>query len=262
MRLTVVGSAGSVAGPDNPASCYLLEAEAAGRTWRLVLDLGPGALGPLQRYCDPTRVDAVLISHGHVDHCADLASLSVLRRYGPAAEAGLPRLPLLGPQGLDKRILELAGDTGPEPDYGDLAPFDFTSLAQGGRVSLGPFDVAAARAWHPVPALAYRVEGPGEAGGRVSLVFTGDTDLSDEVRDLARGADVLLAEAGWAHREVNPPGIHMNGTQAGQLAADAGAGRLLVTHVASWVAPGATLDQARALRPEADLAAPGLTYSI
>ena len=55
MRLTVVGCSGSLAGPDSPASCYLVEAEHEGRTWRVVLDLGNGALGPLQRHLDLAR---------------------------------------------------------------------------------------------------------------------------------------------------------------------------------------------------------------
>lgn len=262
MRLTVIGSAGSVAGPANPPSCYLVEAEAAGRTWRLVVDLGPGTLGPLGRHTDPARVDAVLVTHGHVDHCADLAGLSVLRRYGPTAGQGLPRLVLLGPRGLDTRIRELAGDTGPEPTYTDLAPFDFTALAHSAHISLGPFDIEVAAAWHSVPALAYRIEGPGERGGRVALVYTGDTDLCDEVRTLARGADLLLAEAGWAHREENPPGVHMTGAQAGQLAAASGVARLVVTHVASWVDPTPTLAQARAHHADAVLAAPGDVYAL
>ena len=56
MRLTIVGCAGSFPGPDAPASCYLVEAEAEGRTWRILLDLGSGALGVLQRYADPLDV--------------------------------------------------------------------------------------------------------------------------------------------------------------------------------------------------------------
>lgn len=262
MRLTVVGSAGSVPGPGNPASCYLVEADADGRTWRLVLDLGAGSIGPLQAVCDPVRVDAVLISHGHIDHCGDLASLSVLYRYGSSKDEGLPRIPLLAPRGMDRRLVQLAG----AEDDADLAAIDFTSLQHGARISLGPFDVAAARAAHPEPALAFRIEGPGESQSpgqpRVSLVYTGDTDRCAEVDELAAGADVLLAEAGWAHREVNPPGIHMNGAQVGHMAADAGVGRLLVTHVASWVDPAATLEQARASFPGAVLAVPGSVHAI
>ena len=262
MRLTIVGSAGSVAGPDSPASCYLLEANADGRTWRLVLDLGSGAIGPLQQYCDVVRLDAVLISHGHPDHCADLGALSVLRRYGPDRDANLPRIALFGPPGIDNRIREISGDTGPDPTYDDLTEFDFTALQHGARVSLGPFDVTVARANHPVPALAYRIEGPSSYRGRATLVFTGDTDRSPEVDSLARDCELLLGEAGWAHRLENPPGVHMNGDDLGRLAAASGASQVVVTHIASWVPPAETMAQVRLHVPGASHAMPGQIYEV
>ena len=219
MRLTVIGCAGSVAGPHNPASSYLLEADAGvgaeARTWRLLLDLGSGAIGPLQAVLDPATLDGILISHGHPDHCADLASLSVLLRYGPAMGTGLAPIPLWGPEGIDERIQQVEGAT----DGGGLAPFAWQPLAEGETRSLGPFTVTTARAWHPVPAFAYRIEGPSESGEDVVLVFTGDTDLCDEVVALATDADLLLAEAGWADRAENPPGIHLTGAQAGRARA-------------------------------------------
>ena len=61
LRLTVVGCSGSFPGPTSPASCYLVEQEHAGRTWRLVLDLGNGALGALHRHADPLAIDAVAL---------------------------------------------------------------------------------------------------------------------------------------------------------------------------------------------------------
>jgi ribonuclease BN (tRNA processing enzyme) len=258
MRLTVIGCAGSVAGPDNPASSYLLEAESGGRTWRLLLDLGSGAVGPLQAIVDPAELDGILISHGHPDHCADLAALSVLFRYGPTVGTDLAPLPLWGPEGIDQRVRQVEGAT----DDAGLAPFAWRALAPGETRELGPFTVTAARAWHPVPALAYRIEGPAESRGSATLVFTGDTDLSDEVVAVAKGADLLLAEAGWAHRDVNPPGIHLTGAQAGELARRAGAHRLVVTHVPSWVDPAETLAQARAEHANAELATAGIVVSI
>ena len=72
MRLTVVGCSGSFAGPASAASCYLVQADSGGRTWSLVLDLGSGALGSLQRHVSPDQLDAVVLSHLHPDHCVDL----------------------------------------------------------------------------------------------------------------------------------------------------------------------------------------------
>lgn len=249
MRLRIIGSAGSVAGPQSAASCYLVEADDdEGRTWRIALDMGSGAIGPLQRCCDPARLDGVLISHGHPDHCADLTALSVLRRYGPTADENLPPIPLLGPEGIDQRVREIAGDA----DGSDMDEFDYRPLSHGDVTTLGPFTITAARAWHPVPALAYYV-GAGES----AMVFTGDTDRCDEVDELARRADLLLGEAGWAHREVNPEGIHMNGDQLGRMAVETGVSTLVVTHIASWVEPHATMAAVRKHMPHASLAKPG-----
>jgi ribonuclease BN (tRNA processing enzyme) len=81
MRLTVVGCSGSIPSPRSPASCYLLEAEG----FRLVLDLGSGALGPLQRYAAVHQVDAVALSHLHADHFIDMCSFWVARKWSPDA---------------------------------------------------------------------------------------------------------------------------------------------------------------------------------
>ena len=91
MRLTVIGCSGSYPGPDSAASCYLVEAPHAGRTWRILLDLGSGALGTLQRYLDPLDVDAVFISHLHPDHFFDISGYYVLRKYHPTgAQSPIP----------------------------------------------------------------------------------------------------------------------------------------------------------------------------
>ena len=85
----MVGCAGSFPSAQSAASSYLVEADDdAGRTWRVVLDLGNGAFGPLQRYCEPTGVDAFAISHLHADHAADLVVLGVYRRYHPGGPCG------------------------------------------------------------------------------------------------------------------------------------------------------------------------------
>src|ERR1700721_2646696 len=98
MRLTVVGCSGSFPGPDSAASCYLLEADG----FRLVVDMGNGSLGALQRYTGLFYVDAVCLSHLHADPCVVLYSYSVARTYSPAGPQ--PAIPVYGPAGPAGRI--------------------------------------------------------------------------------------------------------------------------------------------------------------
>ena len=91
MRLTIIGCSGSFPGPEGPASCYLLEAEG----FRLLIDLGNGALGVLQRHVGLFDVDAICLSHLHPDHCLDLTSYWVARQHAP--DGPQPPIPVFGP---------------------------------------------------------------------------------------------------------------------------------------------------------------------
>ena len=77
-----------------------------------------------------------------------------------------------------------------------------------------------------------------------------------------RDCDLLLGEAGWAHRWENPPGVHMNGDELGKLAAASGASKVVVTHIASWVPPAETMAQVRHHVPSAAHALPGQVYEV
>ena len=137
----------------------------------------------------------------------------------------------------------------------------FRKAADGGMivdVTLGTAPVD-----HPVEAYAVRVE----HGGR-SLVYSGDTGPCAALVELAAGADVLLCEASWPHvvpgRWTEPPGgLHMSGRQAGEHAAAAGVGRLLLTHVPTWCDPAALLAEAQErFDGPVELVAPDATYEI
>ncbi|MGY1837196.1 MBL fold metallo-hydrolase [Blastococcus sp. SYSU DS0510] len=247
MRLTVVGCCGSGPGPDSPASCYLVEHDG----FRLVIDLGNGSFGALQRFADPASVDAVFLSHLHADHCLDIAPFVVWHRYSGSPRG--PLVPLYAPVGAERR-LALAYDVDGD---GLTDVFDFVPVGPG-TFRLGPFDVELARTAHPVETYAIRLT----AGGR-SLVYTGDTGPCERVVELARGADVLLAEA--AHPDNapgQPPGLHLTGRQAAQHAAAAGVGRLLLTHIPAWVDHIGQLFAASSVFSETELVTPGATYEI
>lgn len=241
MKLTVVGCCGSGPGPDSPASCYLLEHDG----FQLVVDLGNGSFGPLQRVIDPAAVDAVFLSHLHADHCLDVAPFVVWHRYSGRSPGGL--VPLYAPVGAERR-LALAYDSDGD---GLTDVFDFVPVGPG-SFELGPFQVELARTAHPVETYAARFT----AGGR-SLVYTGDTGPCGSVVELARSADVLLAEA--AHPDSDPdqpPGLHLTGRQAGELAAAAGVGRLLLTHIPAWVDRIGQLAAASSVFPGSELVGP------
>ncbi len=246
MRLTVVGCSGSGPGPTSPASCYLVEHDG----FRLVLDLGNGAFGPLQSFVDPGEVDAVFLTHLHADHCLDIAPFVVWHRY--AMTGARRRVPLYAPVGADRRLALAYSDEG--DSLTDV--FDFVFVGPG-SFTIGPFEATTARTAHPVECNAIRLS----VGGR-SLVYTGDTGQCQGVVELARGADVLLAEAAHPQVEGLPGGLHLTGRQAGEHAGAAGVGRLLLTHVPAWVDRIGQLVAASSVFPETELVSTGSVYDI
>ena len=198
MRLTVIGCAGSMSGPDSAASSYLVQAEGPGpdgaaRTWSVVLDLGPGAMGAMLRHVDPRHLDAVVLSHLHADHMVDLIGMQVYRRWHP--DGMLPVLDVHGPPDALARTRGVGGD-GADEDYGNVLAFHEISPAA--PLHVGPMTIDVFEARHPVPAFGIRVTGPSaDGGGTVTLGYTGDTDSCAGQDAMAQGLDLLLAEAAF-----------------------------------------------------------------
>jgi ribonuclease BN (tRNA processing enzyme) len=252
LRVTVVGCSGSFAGPDSAASCYLLEADHDGRTWRVLLDLGSGALGSLQRHADPLDLDAVLVSHLHPDHYFDLSGLYVVWKYHPGGPR--PSIPVWGPAGIARQCARAYGLS---RDPGMSREFDFHEYADG-PLRIGPFTVTVARVAHPIPAYALRVEVAGSV-----LAYSGDTGPCQALVDLAHDADLLLCEAAFVEGGHNPTDLHLTGKQAGAAAAEAGVRRLVLTHVPPWHDPAVPLAEAReAYEGPLEAATPGATYTL
>jgi ribonuclease BN (tRNA processing enzyme) len=243
MRATVIGCSGSFPGPDSPASCYLLEAEG----FRLVLDLGNGALGVLQRYAELFGIDAICLSHLHADHCVDLEAYWVARQY--TAEGPRPPIPVYGPRGTAERVAGFGGD--------DLAAvqarFAFSDLAPE-TFEVGPFRITADQMNHPVETYGFRIE---HAGWR--LAYSADTGESDALVRLAEGVDLLLCEASFLDGPDNQPNLHLSARQAAEHAVRAGVGELVLTHLVPWHDRDRSLAEAAAVyRGPLSLASSGL----
>lgn len=244
----MLGCSGTFPGPASACSGYLVEHDG----YRLVVDLGAGALGMLQRHVGLLDVDAVYVSHLHADHCIDLVAYSYARRYHPS---GVPApLPVYGPAGTRERIFA-SFDEPPANGLEDV--YDFREVAPSTH-QLGPLTVTAARVNHPVECHGLRIE----ADGR-TLTYSGDTGESQALVELASGADLLLCEASWASAADNPPDLHLSGRQAGEHAAKAGAQRLLLTHIVPWADRDVIeREAAEAFGGRTELARCGVSYDV
>lgn len=225
VKITVLGCSGSVPGPDLPTSGYLVDADG----FRMVVDLGAGTFGKLQTHCSPFDVDAVLLSHLHLDHCADFAALTTFRRHHPRPpyDPRERKLPVHAPSGASVRLANAHAASRSEPESLEDV-FEFSALRPG-TFQLGPCTVTVAQMRHICEAYGFRFEVDGR-----SLVFSGDTAVCPELVELARGADVLMADTAWQDREGRPDNLHMSGVEAAGVAVEAGVGRLLLTHVLPW----------------------------
>jgi ribonuclease BN (tRNA processing enzyme) len=253
--LTVLGCSGSLPSPSSPSSGYLIDAGDA----RLILDLGNGTLGQLLHQVDPFSVDALLLSHLHPDHCADVSALTVLRRFHPDApvDPGAARLPIYAPAEAPSRLAAAFA-----PDAAQLAETDFSDVydfrAWPAAPEINGVDVGVARVVHPCEAYGLRLEHEGR-----TLVYTGDSAVCPALTELSEGADVLLAEASWTHTDDRPPGLHLSCREAGELAKAARVGRLILTHVLPWTDPADVLAEAKAaFGGDVVLAEVGARYAV
>ena len=219
----------------------------------MVIDLGNGSLGALQKYTGLFDVDAVCLSHLHADHCVDLYSYSIARTYSPAGPQ--PAIPVYGPAGTAERMAYIHGPNG--DDLGLTKRFTFETLAPG-HLTIGPFDIRLAHMNHPVETFAFRFS----HGGK-SLVYTGDTGETEAVPELAAGADVFLSEAAFLEGPDLPPNIHLTARQAAAYASRAGVGKLVLTHLVPGISPDdARTEAGSAFHGDLDMAVAGQVIAL
>lgn len=265
MKLTIIGCSGSFPGPLSPASCYLVTASDGDRTWRILLDLGSGALGVAQRYLDLRDIDGIFISHLHPDHCMDLCGLHVAVHWDPNGW-GRDRIPVWGPADTADRM---ATAYGLDPAPGMHEDFAFHAWQERTGVELGPFTITPYAVRHPVEeAYAIRVEardvGPRGEVAVSTLTYSGDTDTCSGLVEAARGADVFLCEAAFHEgRDDAIDGVHLTGKRAGRMATEAGVSRLLLTHLPVWNDVNLTVAEAKeTYTGEIAVAVAGVTYAV
>lgn len=237
MKLTILGCSGSTGAPNNPASGYFIDVPGAPG---VLMDCGPGALAKLQDYANPAEQHLVL-SHLHADHCLDVPSLIVWRRYHPTAPSSARHF-LLGPSNTIDHIgrMTLEARNGLD-DMSDT--FAFTAWQDRvpqilDRVTVTPYPVI-----HPVETFALRVT---EATTGKTIAYSGDSAYTDALVECAKDADIFLCEATWGASSLGKaPDMHLSGAEAGLIASRAGVKKLVLVHIPPWANPQESLDAAR-----------------
>ncbi len=225
VRLTVLGACGAWPEAGQACSGYLVEHDG----FRLLIDAGYATVPRLFTRIAASQLDAVFISHGHPDHCADL---NPLLRARALSDDPAPPLPVFAPPGALDAVLALDR---PGMLAGALELHEF---AVGSGFGIGPFDALTRLLPHWLPNAGLRLA----AGGAV-LAYTGDSGPDPGIAVLARDADLLLAEASYP--DTVPPDAQAylsSASQAGRQAARTRARRLALPPLM----PGTSHEAARA----------------
>jgi ribonuclease BN (tRNA processing enzyme) len=212
MNITVIGCWGGFPKVNEASSGYLIEEDG----FQLLVDCGSGVLSKLQNHTKPALLDAVILSHYHADHIADIGVLQhALLIDSFTAKTREAPLPIYGHQ-------ESAG-------FNTLTYKNMTAgvaYHPEEAIQIGPFEITFLKTNHPVPCFAMRIEANDD-----TVVYTADTSYKEEMAKFAKGADVLLTESNFYKGMDGASAGHMTSEEAGVLAKKAGVRTLVLTHL-------------------------------
>jgi ribonuclease BN (tRNA processing enzyme) len=246
MKLTVLGGAGAWPPARGACSGYLVEHDG----FRLLVDPGYATLPRLLEIVPAESIDAVLVSHGHPDHVADL---NPLLRARAMRDDPPPRLPAYALPNALRPVLALDQVRAPE-DACEVREFE-----AGEAFPIGPFGIESRLLPHFVPNAGLRITARG-----LSLAYTGDAGPSDDLVELAGSTDLLLAESTYVESVPAASAASLNcALEVGRQAKRAGAARLLLTHLWPGTDPEASRAAAsRAFREWIGVATGGLVVDL
>lgn len=211
MKLTVIGCWGGFPAANGATASYILEKDG----FALIVDMGSGALSNIQTFVAKDQIDAVLLSHYHHDHIADIGVL----QYGWLVDMYVTGR---------KNVLPIYGHPFDAKEFAQLTSERTEGIAYDPQKSLdiGPFNIQFLETKHPVPCFAMRI-----TDGKKTIVYTADSAYMENFVPFAEGADLLIADCNlYAHQNGSAAG-HMTSTECGFIAQNASVKELLLSHL-------------------------------
>lgn len=221
LSVTVLGSGTCVPSLSRSSCSVLVQAEGA----NLVLDLGPGTMRRLLETGTSIHdVDVVCLSHFHPDHSAELVPFLFGNKY-PDISRRTRKLSLIGGKGLSSHFAGLQGIYGHWITLGaDRVVLREMKTWEPDQLRIGPFQILTRPVQHNAESVAYRIE---DDHGH-SVVYSGDTDVCEDLVAIAGNADVLICESAMPDAWKIPG--HLTPSRAGEIATRGGVGQLVLTH--------------------------------
>ncbi|WP_186579118.1 MBL fold metallo-hydrolase [Aquibacillus kalidii] len=212
MKITVIGYWGAYPEAESATTCYLLEKDG----FSCLLDCGSGALSRLQNYIDIMEIDAVLISHYHQDHIADIGVL----QYSWLVQSYLRD---------SKQILPIYGHEEDKASFQKLTHQCTKGIAYDPtkELQIGPFHINFLKTAHPVPCYAMRV-----SDGVSTMVYTADSSYIEDFIPFTKDADLLITECSfYENQDGSVAGGHMNSKDCATIARNANVKELWLSHL-------------------------------
>lgn len=212
MKVKLLGINGPFPSAGGACSSYLIESE----NTRILVDAGSGSLSNLMKFMDPAELDAIFLSHLHWDHITDIPVLNYYLYISGLQGQNVPAIPLYLPE-TPKGVFDILST---------FKTFDINILNEESCINIGNLIVTARQMTHPVESYALKFSGEGK-----SLVYSGDTTFNQKLPVFAKSCDLLIADSAFLESGLKKTSPHMCAAQCALTASEAGAGRLLLTHL-------------------------------
>ncbi len=210
MKVTVIGFWGAYPELGEATSSYLFEKDG----FRLLVDCGSGALAQLPKYIDPYDLDAVILSHYHHDHKADLGVL----QYQMLVQNSIRK---------QEKVLPIYGHQQDKTEFNQLTHNYTKAVAYNPEesITIGPFSITFMATDHPVRCYAMRI-----TDGEKVVVYTADSSFKQEFVSFSEHADLLITDCNFYEGQDGKAAGHMNSKECAKIADQADVNTLVLSH--------------------------------